>query len=211
MTGIVYALTNPAMEGLVKIGRTTRDGPEVRMNGLYTPGVPVPFECVIAVEVDSEKEIESALHTAFGPYRLNPRREFFEILPEQVEVLLRLLGKRDVTPEVNAENEQLDPESREAGKELSKRRRPRLKFEDIGVPIGAILVSVNNIEERAEVIDTEKGWVRFREEKMSFIQATRRMLGLEESRSVRPASYWMYEGRLLSDMYEDVYGTDNTR
>ena len=144
-------------------------------------------------------------------YRLNPRREFFEILPEQVEVLLRLLGKRDVTPEVNAENEQLDPESREAGKELSKRRRPRLKFEDIGIPIGAILVSVNNTEERAEVIDTEKGWVRFHEEEMSFIQATRRMLGLEESRSVRPASYWMYEGRLLSDMYEDVYGTDNTR
>ena len=35
---IVYVLTNPAMPGLVKIGRTTREDPQVRMNELYTTG-----------------------------------------------------------------------------------------------------------------------------------------------------------------------------
>ena len=44
MSNIVYVLTNPAMPGIVKIGKTNRDDPQVRMNELYTTGVPLPFE-----------------------------------------------------------------------------------------------------------------------------------------------------------------------
>ena len=40
-----------------------------------------------AVELREAAEIENALHIAFDPYRVNPSREFFEIDPEQVEVL----------------------------------------------------------------------------------------------------------------------------
>ena len=40
MSNIVYVLTNPAMPGIVKIGTTTRENPQVRMNELYTTGVP---------------------------------------------------------------------------------------------------------------------------------------------------------------------------
>ena len=83
MFTIVYVLTNPAMPGIVKIGKTTRDNPQVRMNELYTTGVPLPFECAIAINTEDEQasNLEIALHTAFGPYRLNPSREFFEIEP----------------------------------------------------------------------------------------------------------------------------------
>ena len=45
-TGIVYVLTNPAMPGLVKIGKTSRSSVKGRLRELYSTGVPVPFECV---------------------------------------------------------------------------------------------------------------------------------------------------------------------
>ena len=80
--GIVYVLTNPAMPKLVKIGKTGR-GVETRLNDLYTTGVPLPFECAYAARVEDMDKVEKAFHNAFGPYRVNPRREFFEIEPEQ--------------------------------------------------------------------------------------------------------------------------------
>ena len=48
--GIVYVLTNPAMPGMVKIGKTGREV-EARLNDLYTTGVPLPFECAYAARV----------------------------------------------------------------------------------------------------------------------------------------------------------------
>ena len=61
---IVYVLTNPAMPDLVKIGRTTRENPQVRMNELYTTGVPLPFECAIAKQIEEGRgdQLERALH-----------------------------------------------------------------------------------------------------------------------------------------------------
>ena len=78
------------------------DGSDVqtRMDSLYWTGVPFPFKCAIAWEIEGRDagEIETALHTAFGHHRVNPSREFFEMDPEQVQVLLRVMPGRDVTP-----------------------------------------------------------------------------------------------------------------
>ena len=78
--GIVYVLTNPAMPGIVKIGRTGR-AVEARLADLYSTGVPLPFECEYAAKVKDQNEVVSAFHLAFGPYRINPKREFFNIEP----------------------------------------------------------------------------------------------------------------------------------
>ena len=53
MPNIVYVLTNPAMPGIVKIGMTDKLEVQPRMRDLYTTGVPLPFDCVIAIEVVS--------------------------------------------------------------------------------------------------------------------------------------------------------------
>ena len=52
MTNIVYVLTNPAMPGIVKIGMTDRPDVQRRMGELYSTGVPLPFDCVIAREIE---------------------------------------------------------------------------------------------------------------------------------------------------------------
>ena len=124
MPNIVYVLTNPAMPGIVKIGMTDRADVLRRMNELYSTGVPLPFECTIARQIEGREaaEIENALHIAFDPYRVNPSREFFEIDPEQVEVLLRVMSGTDVTPRIAQEDTVLPPEDREAAAEYKKRQ-----------------------------------------------------------------------------------------
>lgn len=51
MTEIVYILTNEAMPGLVKVGRTTTDLAG-RIRALFQTGVPLPFELFFACEVN---------------------------------------------------------------------------------------------------------------------------------------------------------------
>lgn len=64
---IVYVLANPAMPGLVKIGRTSSDDTALRLSQLYTTGVPVPFELKFACRVQNPEEVELALHTGAVP------------------------------------------------------------------------------------------------------------------------------------------------
>ena len=124
MPNIVYALTNPAMPGLVKIGMTDRDDVQRRMSDLYSTGVPLPFECVVARELDDQAaaDIEKALHTAFGPNRVNSSREFFQIEPEQVQVLLRVMPGRDVTPSTPDQETNSQDEGQAAATEYKKRQ-----------------------------------------------------------------------------------------
>lgn len=44
---------------------------------------------------------------------------------------------------------------------------------------------------------------------MSFTQATRLALNLDDSQHSRqPSPYWTYNSRRLNELYEDVYGAD---
>lgn len=124
MPNIVYVLTNPAMPGFVKIGMTDRPDVQDRMADLYKTGVPLPFDCVIAWEVEGKEaaDIERALHTAFDPSRVNPSREFFELKPEQVEVLLRVMPGRDVTPQIAEETSDGQSNDRRASAEYKNSR-----------------------------------------------------------------------------------------
>ena len=122
MSNIVYVLTNPAMPDIVKIGMTDRDDVQKRMSELYSTGVPLPFECSMALQVEGKKaaDIENALHTAFEPYRVNPSREFFNIEPEQAEALLRVISGIDVTPKVLEQDSAVPEEDREAASEYKR-------------------------------------------------------------------------------------------
>ena len=203
MSVIVYALTNPAMPGLVKIGKTSRDDPQARMKELYnSSGVPLPFECVVAVEVEENPDggLEKAIHTAFAPYRLNPSREFFQIEPLQVEALLKAWPGKDVTPQVNKEaDEELDDSDREAVKRYRK-SRPNLNFTEMGIQAQSILVSLET-GEKATVIEDRK--VLFRGDEMSLTAATREVLELD--RSVAPTPHWTYNNRILKEIYDETY------
>jgi hypothetical protein len=54
MSEIVYLLTNPVIEGLVKIARTTSLEDRVRSLSVHS-GVPVPFDVFYACRVNTAK------------------------------------------------------------------------------------------------------------------------------------------------------------
>ena len=204
-SGIVYLLINEAMPGFVKIGKTNRSDPKVRIDELYNTSVPVPFECVLAVKVEDPSEVESTLHKAFASNRINPKREFFQIDPEQPAAILKLLmrmGSEDVTPSVNDENRSI-PENERGTSETLRRRRPPLNFSEMGIPKGSILRSVNG-NDTAEVISERK--VIFRGEEMSLTQATQ--VAREIDYHVAPCPNWMFEERSLREIYRETYVYD---
>ena len=207
MSVIVYVLTNPAMPDLIKIGKTTRDDLQARMGELYTTGVPLPFDCTIAVEVENKgDELEKALHVAFEPQRLNRSREFFEVGSSQVEAILKIWpDARDVTPEIERDlDKDLSSEEKEDARKFKRRNhRPNLNFRVMGIPDGSELVSTNGAHEKAIVIGEKK--VSFRGEEMSLTAATN--MALDLNYSANPCGRWTFESRNLSDIYSEVYGS----
>jgi hypothetical protein len=197
---IVYVLSNPAMPGIVKIGRTSHDDANTRIAQLYTTGVPVPFTIEFAGRVPNSEEVEKALHSAFAPYRVNPKREFFRIDPEQAIAILKLLHTEDATIEILKQPNALDQQSVAAAEHL-KSRRPNLNFEVMGIPIGASLRSIHD-ETAVEVISAKR--VKIGDEEMSLTAATRRVLGIEHD--IAPSPHWTYQGRPLKEIYDETYG-----
>ena len=158
MSVIVYVLTNPAMPDLIKIGKTTRDDLQARMRELYTTGVPLPFDCAMAVEIESQErgdKLEKALHVAFEPNRLNRSREFFTVKSSQVEALLKIWpDARDVTPEIERDgwSEDLSSEEKEDARKFKRRnRRPNLNFRVMGIPDGSELTRIRRFAARKSV------------------------------------------------------------
>ena len=198
--GIVYVLTNPAMPGLVKIGKTSRGNINERLNELYSTGVPVPFECAFAARVTDEATVEKAFHLAFGPYRLNPKREFFQIEPEQAITLLELMADEDVTPALQREADAVDVEAKDASSKL-KARRPIMNFLEMSIPVGSEL-SFNQPPHEIAIVKSERK-VEFRGEETFLTAATRELLDIDYN--VNPSLYWSYNGRPLRDIYNETY------
>jgi T5orf172 domain len=203
---IVYVLTNPAMPGLVKIGKTTNLEIEVRMRQLYGTGVPVPFDCAFACQVKDAHEVERALHFAFGNIRINPNREFFKIEAERVISVLKLLKVDDITAEfenkIEADTEEVDKQSAEIYKETI---RPKMNFHELDIPNGSVLISKNG---RLQVKVVEAKKVELNGELMSLTMATRRLLGLPDNQPIQPSPYWMFNARTVKEIYENFH-SDN--
>lgn len=188
------------MPGLVKIGRTADADANRRISQLYNAtGVPLPFTIEFAARVPNSVEVEKALHSAFDPHRVNPRREFFRIALEQAIAILELLHVEDATKEISQQPSDLDQQS-VAAAERFKSRRPNLNFEEMGIPIDVTLQSKHDAT--VATVTTPKK-VSVDGVEMSLSDATKQMLGV--SYGVAPTPHWFYEDRLLSEIYDDTY------
>lgn len=203
---IVYVLTNPAMPGLVKIGKTTQVEVENRMKQLYGTGVPVPFDCAFACQVKDATEVEDALHLAFGMHRINPNREFFKIEPERVIAILKLLKVDEITEQVEQTIESdISEADKQSAQTLKQAKRPRMNFHQLGIPNGSILISKDG-KHQAEVVDEKK--VLFQEEICSLTAATRKLLSLPDDYPLQPSPYWTFNGHTIKELYEDFHSKD---
>ena len=201
--GIVYLLTNPVMPGLVKIGMTAQEDIDKRMKELYTTGVPVPFECQFACRVKKSDcvKIEKALHTAFEPQRINANREFFRIQVNQAKAILELFHHTDVTEEVTDEIQNDLTDDDKAATKKAQVHRPALNFIQMGMKKGDVLVWKEDPSITISVF-TERT-VMFKGEEKAISAVTRDLKGSKWY--VAPGSYWLYNDRLLNEIYDETY------
>ena len=76
MSGWVYLITNEAMPGLVKIGRTVKD-PYVRAKELSHTGSPKKYHVEYAIERNDYVNFEKQLHKYFNEHRAG--KEWFRV------------------------------------------------------------------------------------------------------------------------------------
>ena len=96
--GRVYVLTNPRMQGLVKIGFTlgTVEG---RAKELDATGTPEPFEIAYQVEVRRPDKLERHAHMQLTSKRVRNSREFFEIDVAEAILCIRNLASERLDEE----------------------------------------------------------------------------------------------------------------
>lgn len=185
---------------MVKIGKTTQSYVEQRMSQLYSTGVPLPFECVYAVEVENCSDVEQALHIAFNPSRINPKREFFDIEPEQAIAVLKLLKHKDVTPQINEQlNEGVSESEKSSAKKI--RRQPPMNYLQMGIPVGSVLTYNKDETITATVISEKK--VMYKGEETSLTKATQSINDLDYT--IQPTPHWNYQGKDLWCIYNETY------
>lgn len=169
---IVYVLSNPAMPGLVKIGKSKLADIDIHLAQLYSTGVPFPFELEFACNVANSDEVERALHVAFAPYRANSRREFFKIYAAQAIAVLKLLHVEDATQRIGNMVSSIPDEDVQA-REQYKARRPNLNFFEMRIAHGSMFhftespVSVKVVGDRKVELEGEE---------LSLTAATRQLL-----------------------------------
>ena len=202
MEGSVYVLTNPAMPNMVKIGKTTRDV-ELRLADLYSTGVPLPFECEYAAKVKDVDKTEKAFHTAFEPSRVNPKREFFNINPEQAIAVLSLMAIEDVTPSVQDEAKKIDIEATASAEKFKKKRRPTINYFEMGLKEGDILKFGRN-EESCTVLNGRQ--VFYKGEPWFLSNLTNKLL--DRTGPMDGSPYWYFNGKNLKDLYNETYSID---
>ena len=188
---IIYILTNEAMPGYVKIGKTSTNL-EQRIRELSTStSVPLPFTCFYACTVADAQFVEHQLHDAFDNNRINPRREFFQIAPERVVSALKLAEIENVTPKKDFIETQEDQQALNQ----ARTRRAIFNFKLVDIPVGAELVFSRDENIKAKVIDNRS--IEYNGEITSLSTSAQKILGYDYG--VAGTDYWMYEDETLDE------------
>lgn len=196
MPEIVYVLTNEAMEGMVKIGRTTTSV-EQRIKELDNTSLPLPFQCFYAAEVGNSALVEGKLHRIFSDKRIRANREFFRADANQVREAIQLAELKDVTPKVDVVVDASDVQALQKAV-ATEERRSRLRFSELGIPVGAMLTFAKDNAVTCTVV--ADGRVQYEGQNLSpsaaALSAVKKM-GYQWA-AVSGSDYWEFEGETLT-------------
>ncbi len=192
---IVYILTNEAMPGYIKIGRTDTSVQQ-RMRELDKTSVPLPFQCYYAARVEDDIKLERTLHTAFGDHRVRSSREFFRLDPYRAKVIIELLATEDVTPR---EDMFEDVESAEAV-ERATRSRGRYNFSENGVPVGAVLEYASDPAITCQVADESNVLFNGQLTSLSKAAVLANASRGGKARALTGPIWWLYQGETLASI-----------
>lgn len=222
--GLVYILTNPCLDGWVKIGMTERNDIARRLQELNAPpNLPLSFRCYAVYEVENPMEVEARIHSLIdrvdnslharellGNGRVR-EREFFKISPETAYGIFKdiaaLRGDSDslklYKPTVVQSQEQEFAERR------TKRSNNSFKLLQIGV--GEEITFLYDDAIVAKVLD-EKNQVEYGGVSYSVTGLASKILsekyGWSDNLHVNGWRYFTKDGVTLSDMRSNIESAD---
>ncbi len=197
MNEIIYVLTNDAMPGYVKIGRTSTSL-EQRIRELSgSTSVPLPFICFYACTVKDAIFVESQLHDAFADNRINPKREFFQISPERVRSALKIGEIEDLTPKKDFIDDKAD---KEAINQMRSEIREKFNFGMVNIPVGSELSFSRDENIKAIVVDNKH--INLNNEVTSLSTSAQKILGYDYG--VQGTAYWKYGEETLDELRKRI-------
>lgn len=151
--GYVYILTNPCFkENWVKIGQT--DNLERRIMELsQATGIPLPFEMYAVLKSTKYKQAETMIHRLVGKLapdkRINPKREFFNIEPEDAVSIMKDIAELLEDAEIIYNEKHI---SQTAPTQKQQGKKSRLKtFYSMGMKDGDIIEFIHDPQYKATV------------------------------------------------------------
>lgn len=200
--GIVYILTNPAMEGYVKVGITSGTSSKDvidRMRSLDSTGVPRAFNCEYAAVVENYQQVEESLLTGFGENRVRPNREFIEgIPPFRVKAILKMREIEDVTPNSSADATNVALPLDAIEKPV---RTPSFKFSMAGMSPGGDLQWADDSSITCRVV-ADNLRVEYNGEEFSLSRLTAHLKGWNVHYA-QVGPYWLYQGKTLDEWRDE--------
>ena len=187
------------MPEYIKIGITTNI--KNRLRELDTTGIPVPFRCHYAIQIEDYKTREKLLHAAFADHRVRENREFFRLAPERAVAALKAIGGKEIS---TFDNEMID----EAGKTIEDKqlknivRSKRFPFKECGIPVGAELSFTRDDRKKARVTADDR--VEYEGQIYSLSSLAKKLLQEQgyNWKAVSGPSFFTYDGDILADIRE---------
>jgi len=203
--GIVYILTNPCLDGWVKIGMSARNDVDKRVAELNAPpNMPLSFRAYAVYHVENPREVESDIHELIDMVdgSLHARetmssgrvrqREFFRISPEKAYSIFKKVAKfRGDLDQLEFLSTTKDQQEEE---EIAPTRRKPFSFGMLGIPVGAELSFIKDDSVICKVLD-EKNHVEYNGERTTLSSIVESILG----GSYQGPYFFTFDGETLTD------------
>ena len=214
--GLVYILTNPCLDGWVKIGMTERNDIERRLQELNSPpNIPLSYRCYATYEVENPAEVEKRIHSIIDRVdsTLHAReqldngrireREFFKISVETAYGIFKdIAALRGDLDKLKLHAPTLAQSQEQAIAERGNTRSNN-SFKFLNIPVGEEITFLYNNEIIATVYN-DRNKISYNGEQYSVSGLAHKLLvdnhGWNESTSVNGWCYFTKNGITLSDL-----------
>lgn len=218
--GLVYILTNPCLDGWVKIGMTERDDIEKRLAELNSPAnIPLSYRCYAVYEVSNPFKVEKRIHSLIDRIddSLHARetlnngrireREFFKISPETAYGVFKDIA--ELRGDINMLKLYMptDVQSQEEELAESRTKRTNNSFDLLKIEIGEEIAFLYDDSIKAIVVNN-KNKVKYNNEEYSVTALARKILiecyGWSDNLHVNGWRFFTKDGTTLSDLRDII-------
>lgn len=225
--GLVYILTNPCLDGWVKIGMTERNDIERRLQELNSPpNIPLSFRCYATYEVENPLGVERRIHSLIDRVddslhareQLNNgrirEREFFKISPETAYGIFKdIAALRGDTNKLHLYTPTLD-QAQEQELAESRTKRSNNSFKLLNINVGEEITFLYDETIAAKVLD-DKNQIEFDGVQYSITGLARKILferfNWAENLHVNGWRFFVKDGITLSDLRDMIENSEEDR